>query len=444
MRMQDNFISLISIIFILLLGIAMTGCATVTQLGTAAHGGDIREVEALFNKGADVNERVMGTTPLLEAVYYKCCASLDIIRLLLDKGADPNIGSDWKPIHYAVDNNNADVVKLLLDRGADINFRNSWGETPLKMAEKQGSTVIARMLKEAEEKQYKKFYAKDEKPTPSVFEEKPIIKSDIDELPAIKAKSNKNSYAIVIGIENYRQKLPKADYAVADAKTMTEYLKKVMGYPEENVVTLTNEHAAKSDFEKYFEKWLPNNVEKDGSIFIYYSGHGAPNVKTGDAFLVPYDGDPAFIDQTGYSLKRLYESLGKLQAKEIIVALDSCFSGAGGRSVIAKGARPLVMTMESLAIPSKVAVLSASSGEQISSTYEEKGHGLFTYFMLKGIKGEGDANGDGAVEIGELFNYIKPQVERIARKVYNSEQSPQLIAPSEKQKLFLIEKGGQR
>ena len=265
------------------------------------------------------------------------------------------------------------------------------------------------------------------------------VKSDVDELPAIKAKPNKNSYAIVIGIEQYRQKLPKADFATQDAKTVTEYLTKVMGYPEENVVTLINDRALKSDMEKYFEKWLWNNVEKDGSVFIYYSGHGAPNPKTGDAYLVPYDGDPSFIDQTGYSLKRLYDNLGKLQAKEIIVALDSCFSGAGGRSVIAKGARPLVMTMESLAIPSKVAVLSASSGEQISSTYEEKGHGLFTYFMLKGIKGEGDTNGDGKVEIGELFEYIKPQVERIARKTYNNEQSPQLIAPLEKQKMFLRE-----
>ena len=266
------------------------------------------------------------------------------------------------------------------------------------------------------------------------------VRSDVDELPAIKAKPNKNSYAIVIGIEQYRQKLPKADFAEHDAKTMTEYLTKVMGYPEENVVTLLNEHATNVDFAKYFEKWLPNNAEKDGTVFVYYSGHGAPNPKTGDAYLVPYDGDPSFIDETGYSLKRLYESLGKLQAKEIIVALDSCFSGAGGRSVLAKGARPLVMNLESSFILSqKIAVLSAASGEQISSTYEEKGHGLFTYFMLKGIKGEGDTNGDGKVEIGELFEYIKPQVERIARKAYNNEQLPQLIAPVEKQKMFLRE-----
>lgn len=70
-----------------------------------------------------------------------------------------------------------------------------------------------------------------------------------------------------------------------------------------------------------------------------------PNPKSGDAYLVPYDGDPAFIDETGYSLKRMYAALGKLPAKEVIVALHSCYSGAGGRSVIAKGSRPLVMNL---------------------------------------------------------------------------------------------------
>ena len=296
-----------------------------------------------MNKGADVNERVMGVTPLVEAVFYN--ASLDIVRLLLDKGAHINIdaGSGWKPIHYAVNNGNANVVKLLLDRGADFSGMNGFGKTPLKMAEEKGLTVIARMLREAEENQYKKLYAKDEKPTPSVPEKFSVStpKSDVDELPLVKAKPNKNSYAIVIGIENYRQKLPKADYAVNDAKTMTEYLTKVMGYPEENVITLLNDHASNVDLVKYFEKWLPNNVENGGSVFVYYSGHGAPDPKSGSAYLVPYDGDPSFIDETGYSLKRMYAALGKLPAKEVIVALDSCFSGAGGRSVLAKGAQAI-------------------------------------------------------------------------------------------------------
>lgn len=267
-----------------------------------------------------------------------------------------------------------------------------------------------------------------QKERPAYVPEKPAAKSDVDELPEIKAKPNKNAYAIVIGIEQYRQKLPGADFATADAKTMAEYLTKAMGYPEENVVMLANDHAALGDFVKYFEKWLPNNVEKNSTVFIYYSGHGAPNPKSGDAYLVPYDGDPSFIEQTGYSLKRLYEVLGKLPAKEIIIALDSCFSGAGGRSVLAKGARPLVMNFqENTSLSKNMTVLSASTGDQISSTYDEKGHGLFTYFLLRGIKYENVIKKDGFLNIDELHAYMKPQVERVARRQYNNEQTPQLI-----------------
>ena len=80
-----------------------------------------------------------------------------------------------------------------------------------------------------------------------------------------------------------------------------------------------------------------------------------------------------------------------------------------------------------IALSRNMTVLSASSGEQISSTYDEKGHGLFTYFLLKGIKDEDVIKQDGSIKMDDLFDYIKPQVERIARKQFNNEQTPQLI-----------------
>ncbi len=252
--------------------------------------------------------------------------------------------------------------------------------------------------------------------------------SDVDRLPAGRAASKKNAYAIVIGIEQYREKLPKADFADRDAKLVGEYLTKVMGYPEENVIVRTNDKASMNDLTKYLESWLPNNVEKDGSVFIYYSGHGAPNTKTGDAYLVPYDGDPTFVEKTGYPLKKLYAQLESLPTKDITVVLDSCFSGAGGRSVIGKGLRPMGLSMEhSISVAGKAVVLAASSGDQVSSTYEEKGHGLLTYFFLKGLQGEGDLNKDGNIDMSELYDYVKPNVSRVARKQYNNEQTPQLL-----------------
>ncbi|GAB6084009.1 hypothetical protein JCM30471_29230 [Desulfuromonas carbonis] len=256
----------------------------------------------------------------------------------------------------------------------------------------------------------------------------PVITSDVDELPVVRRPERANAYAVVIGIENYRQNLPAAPFARHDAETVTAYLIETLGYPEEHVVTLTNDRAAKSDFEKYFEKWLPNQVEPGATLFVYYSGHGAPNSKSGDAYLVPYDGDPAFLEETGYSLKRLYAALGRLPAKEITVALDACFSGAGGRSVIAQGTRSIALNLKAQTpLAGNLTVLAASSGEQTSSTYAEKGHGLFTYFLLKGIKNEEVVMADGTLRLDDLFAYLQPQVERVARREYNNEQTPQLI-----------------
>ncbi|MBI4401139.1 MAG: caspase family protein [Nitrospirae bacterium] len=256
--------------------------------------------------------------------------------------------------------------------------------------------------------------------------------SDVDTLPLTTSVPSKHRHAVVIGIEQYRQQLPRADLATQDARIMGEYVTKVMGYAEENVVLLLNERAAKSDLEKYLEKWLPNRVEPGDSVFLYFSGHGAPNPKTGEAYLVPYDGDPGFVDTTGYPLKRLYEHLAKLPAKEVVVLLDSCFSGAGGRSVLAKGMRPMVLSVENPLLASgKTVVLAASAGDQVSSTYIQKGHGLLTYFVLKGLRGEADQNQDGTLELAELFSYVKPQVERIARREFNNEQTPHLLGSPE-------------
>jgi hypothetical protein len=254
-------------------------------------------------------------------------------------------------------------------------------------------------------------------PAPAASREAAPVRSDIDEVPATRMGRNSRAYAVVVGIERYRQNLPRADFAVQDAKLVTEYVTKGLGFAEENVITLADDRAAKSDFEKYFERWLPNNVEPGSTVFVYFSGHGAPNARTGDAYLVPFDGDPAFIDETGYSLKRMYAALGRLPAKEVIVAL-------------AKGSRPLVMNLHADAdLPKNVTVLSASGADQTSSTYEEKGHGLFTYFLLKGIRNEDVVRRDGSLDIPALFDYVKPQVSSIARRKFNNEQTPQLLGP---------------
>ena len=222
--------------------------------------------------------------------------------------------------------------------------------------------------------------------------------------------------AVVIGVEKY-QDLPASDYSSSDAKLMKEYLVS-LGVKERNIELLLNERATQSSIKKTVETWLPNRIKSDSKVVIYYSGHGAPDPKTGDAYIVPFDGDPNYLEDTGYSLNRLYDKLGKLQVAEVTIVLDSCFSGAGGRSVLAKGARPLVMMTTSAVLPSNIAVLSATQGNQISTSSPEKGHGVFTYYFLKALK-------EGKKTIAEIYEYIKPLVEDEAKQL-NVQQSPSI------------------
>lgn len=246
----------------------------------------------------------------------------------------------------------------------------------------------------------------------------------------IPGKEDKNSFAIIIGISQYREKgITKIKYASHDAEIMSMYLKKARGVPPENIKMLLDENATKSDLEAYIEDWLPKRAKKDSTIFVYYAGHGTPNLKTQEAFLVPYDGHPDFTSKL-FPLKRLYAGLNTLEAKEVVVMLDSCFSGAGGRSVIQEGARPMVIVNENPCV--KCMVLAAATGSQISSDYDKVQHGLFTYFLLKGMRGEADltdTDQNGEVSLGELSRYVAQQVSEVAARDLNREQTP-VLQPS--------------
>ena len=94
--------------------------------------------------------------------------------------------------------------------------------------------------------------------------------------------------------------------------------------------------------------------------------------------------------------------------------------------------------MPNYTLPSSIQA--ASTGNQVSSSYEEKGHGLLTYFFFKGLKGEADLNKDGRIDLAELFDYVKPQVERTARRSFNNEQTPQLVGLPETRKVMLLDR----
>ncbi|WP_447973117.1 caspase family protein [Nitrospira sp. Kam-Ns4a] len=264
-------------------------------------------------------------------------------------------------------------------------------------------------------------------PALPVTPQKPVVAStvNIEEVPRFKVGPREQDVAVVIGVEKYRD-LPKAEYAENDARLVKEYLV-AMGIPERNIELLVNERATFSSFKKTFQTWLPNHVSPDSRIFIYYSGHGSPDPQTGAPYLVPYDGDPESLPDTGYPLSRLKENLKRLEVAQVTVVLDACFSGMGGeRTVMAKGAKPMGLVVdETKTFPPHVAVLAASQPSQVSWAYTEKQHGLFTYHFLKAVK-------EGKTDLVEIYRVVRPAVEDQSKRDKNARQTPQLTPEPER------------
>lgn len=255
----------------------------------------------------------------------------------------------------------------------------------------------------------------------------PSVDVDID-LPKTSMK-NPDAIAVVIGNSNYKM-AKNVDYATNDAEVIKRYLVEVLGYSEGNIFYLTD--ATKGDFEIHFgnsgnhKGKLFNAVKADKSdVFVYYSGHGAPGLKDRKGYFVPVEADPQYMELGGYSTDVFYENLSKIPARSVTVVLDACFSGA----TIYDNISPMVLEIENPAISIKNGVvLSSSRGTQVSSWYNEKRHGIFTYFFLKAMHNRNaDLDGDGTLTFDEVYTYISDKTEGVpyyARRLHGVEQTP--------------------
>lgn len=233
-------------------------------------------------------------------------------------------------------------------------------------------------------------------------------------------------FALIIGIEKYRS-ISDAQFAERDADTFHQYARTVLGVPKDNIILLVNEHASQADLAKYLEEWLPRNVGADSRVYVYYSGHGTPDATGKNSYIVPWDGDPSYLKSRAYPLSKLYKSLDSLRAKEVIVLLDACFSGTGPRSLVAKGLRPLVVVTQT-PVPrgGRLTVLTASSADEVAGTLEGQGHGMFTYFLLKGLKDSPYSKKGESAKLAGLYRYLREQIPAAARR-QNREQTPQMF-----------------
>lgn len=245
---------------------------------------------------------------------------------------------------------------------------------------------------------------------------------------APKVRPDKRKWAVVIGIERYR-KTASVQFAERDARTMRDYLTNYLGVPKENTITLINETATKAEIEVMIKDRLRGLIREGDTLYLYYAGHGIPADEA--PYLLPHDGDPDSPAITAYPIDALYRDLDQLPAKDIFVFLDTCFSGRVGRqekeTMLMAGARPAVMMLKDpLLLSKKIVALSAAKSNQLSNYYKEEGHGLFTYYLLKGLLGDADSNGDRKIQLKELTGYVEEEVGAASRRLFglSRQQNP--------------------
>lgn len=263
-------------------------------------------------------------------------------------------------------------------------------------------------------------------------------RSDVDELVPRTKRRNNDAIAVVIGNRDYRNTdIPAVDFAINDAESVRNYLVHVLGYREGNIIVKLN--ASKGDFESVFgtrddHRGKLFNYLKEGKsdIFVYYSGHGAPDLQNRQGYFVPTDADPQMIGLSGYSLKLFYENLAKvsrdMRVRSVFVVIDSCFSGVSEKGLLIKNASPITIEVADPVLGMKNAVvLTSSSNTEVSSWYPETGHGMFTYFFLKALQQTAE---DGRpVSAKEVFNAVSDKTEGVpyyARRLHGRVQTPQL------------------
>lgn len=252
--------------------------------------------------------------------------------------------------------------------------------------------------------------------------------SDVDKMIPTGPYMRNNTYALVIGNQNYRF-VSDVPYAIHDARVFADYCRKTLGIPTENI-HVTEDATKQMILEEELQDWLGNIQDpEDKTLIIYYAGHGVPDVKNQNkAYLLPTD-VRGTNPQRGIPLDDFYKKLGDLAFNQTTVFLDACFSGVNRENEgVTEGLRAVEVDAENAELgEGNLVVFSAAQGNETAQGFPEEGHGLFTYYLLKELR---DTNGE--TTFGNLSDAITTNVSQKAPQMkMRKSQTPTTNASDE-------------
>ena len=238
----------------------------------------------------------------------------------------------------------------------------------------------------------------------------------------LKTKTKKNRIALIIGMEEY-ENMSSANYAQRDAELFIDYVQGAFGVPQSNIKYFIN---AENEVKFEIKNWLKKNVRKNTEVYVYFSGHGMATNNGTDLYLLTHDTIAEYIEETAFNRNEIFNDIAQYNPKSVIAFLDTCYSGAGradGEMLLAMAKGLVVVDEQQQQLPDNFTLFTAASAQESAWSLPEAQHGTFSYFLMKGIEGEADKNGDKKLTNGELQEYLLDNVGRYAQQ----QQTPQMI-----------------
>lgn len=227
-------------------------------------------------------------------------------------------------------------------------------------------------------------------------------------------------FALVIGISRYKNNLrgiSNLKYADEDARAIYDFLQKPTGggFARENMLLLQNEQATTANIREALTHFVTRASEND-LLLIFFAGHGAPDpFYPQNMYVITHDTSVEAMEQTALpmaSLRKFVEQ--NVRSKRVVLLFDACHSGG----LSTEGTRDIANNLANLYLQNLLyqeegrAIITSSDVNEASRESQKwgNGHGVFTYYLLEGLKGYADTNGDRLVSVGELFRYVQQKV----------------------------------
>lgn len=250
-----------------------------------------------------------------------------------------------------------------------------------------------------------------------------VLSVDVDQLPKSNGKSlHPSAVGIAIGIGAFRDStVPPVKFAAHDAEVMGGYFRTLLGIPATKVKVVTDEQGLKDDLAELFEQWLPKQGGAHQTAYVYVSGRAVVEQETGIVSVLTYDGT-AGSSARAFSLARLQRGLARAPVKQAVLMLDLSLEPSRGADP-SKPPVPRWPQQEGAGDHQGSMVMVGNGALQEAQAYQPGQHGVFTYFLLKGLRGPADRDKNGTVSTGELCDYVQGQVGAVTKAQSGNAQS---------------------